>query len=52
MSRAYLDDHLFRAFSQENSLTEGTGLGMNLVAKIGRWYSDCGRSYMACMANI
>lgn len=34
MSRDFLENHLFRAFSQEDSLVEGTGLGMNLVAKI------------------
>ncbi|EME82497.1 uncharacterized protein MYCFIDRAFT_215705 [Pseudocercospora fijiensis CIRAD86] len=34
MSRDFLENHLFRAFSQEDSLMEGTGLGMNLVAKI------------------
>ncbi|KAF7186984.1 Hybrid signal transduction histidine kinase B [Pseudocercospora fuligena] len=34
MSRDFLENHLFRAFSQEDSLIEGTGLGMNLVAKI------------------
>ncbi|KAK6425917.1 hypothetical protein LTR81_001916 [Elasticomyces elasticus] len=34
MSKEYLDNHLFRAFSQENNLVEGTGLGMSLVAKI------------------
>ncbi|TKA78586.1 hypothetical protein B0A55_03872 [Friedmanniomyces simplex] len=34
MSRDFLANQLFRAFSQEDSLVEGTGLGMNLVAKI------------------
>lgn len=34
MSRDFLENHLFRAFAQEDSLVEGTGLGMNLVAKI------------------
>ncbi|EME43404.1 hypothetical protein DOTSEDRAFT_72716 [Dothistroma septosporum NZE10] len=34
MSRDFLENYLFRAFAQEDSLVEGTGLGMNLVAKI------------------
>ncbi|CAK3934150.1 Hybrid signal transduction histidine kinase B [Lecanosticta acicola] len=34
MSRDFLENQLFRAFAQEDSLVEGTGLGMNLVAKI------------------
>lgn len=34
MSRDFMENHLFRAFAQEDSLIEGTGLGMNLVAKI------------------
>jgi signal transduction histidine kinase len=34
MSRDFLENHLFRAFQQEDSFVEGTGLGMNLVAKI------------------
>ncbi|CAK1366227.1 Hybrid signal transduction histidine kinase B [Cercospora beticola] len=34
MSKDFLENHLFRAFAQEDSLVEGTGLGMNLVAKI------------------
>ncbi|KAI7493856.1 hypothetical protein KC357_g880 [Hortaea werneckii] len=34
MSREFLENHLFRAFSQEDTLMEGTGLGMSLVAKI------------------
>ena len=36
MSKDFLQNHLFRAFSQEDSLVEGTGLGMSLVAKIVR----------------
>lgn len=34
MTKDYLENHLFRPFSQENSLMEGSGLGMSLVAKI------------------
>lgn len=34
MSQDFLINHLFKAFSQEDSLVEGTGLGMSLVAKI------------------
>lgn len=34
MSRDFLEDGLFRAFRQENSLNPGTGLGMSLVAKL------------------
>ena len=34
MTKDFVENHLFRAFSQENSLAEGTGLGMSLVAKI------------------
>ena len=34
MSREFVGNHLFKAFSQEDSLMEGTGLGMSLVAKI------------------
>jgi signal transduction histidine kinase/CheY-like chemotaxis protein len=34
MSKEFLENHLFKAFSQEDSLMEGTGLGMSLVAKI------------------
>ncbi|EMC97329.1 hypothetical protein BAUCODRAFT_88051 [Baudoinia panamericana UAMH 10762] len=34
MSKDFLENHLFKAFSQEDSLIEGTGLGMSLVAKI------------------
>ncbi|KAK5121862.1 hypothetical protein LTR85_004433 [Meristemomyces frigidus] len=34
MSREFVENHLFKAFSQEDSLMEGTGLGMSLVAKI------------------
>lgn len=36
MSREFLENHLFKAFSQEDTLMEGTGLGMSLVAKIVR----------------
>lgn len=36
MARDFLENHLFRAFAQEDSLVEGTGLGMNLVAKIAK----------------
>ena len=36
MSKAFLQDRLFSAFAQENSFTDGTGLGMNLVATIVR----------------
>lgn len=36
MSKDFLENHLFRAFSQEDTLVEGTGLGMSLVAKIIR----------------
>jgi signal transduction histidine kinase len=32
MSRDFLENHLFRAFEQEDSFVEGTGLGMNLVS--------------------
>ncbi|KJX98408.1 sensor histidine kinase/response regulator like protein [Zymoseptoria brevis] len=32
MSRNFLQDHLFRAFQQEDSFVEGTGLGLSLVA--------------------
>jgi len=34
MSQNFLERDLFRAFSQEDSFVEGTGLGLNLVAKI------------------
>ncbi|KAF2172128.1 hypothetical protein M409DRAFT_17369 [Zasmidium cellare ATCC 36951] len=34
MTKDFLKNHLFRAFSQEDSLSSGIGLGMNLVAKI------------------
>lgn len=34
MSKEFLERDLFRAFSQEDSFVEGTGLGLNLVAKI------------------
>lgn len=34
MSQDFLINHLFKAFSQEDSLVEGAGLGMSLVAKI------------------
>ncbi|GAB7362459.1 hypothetical protein MBLNU230_g2781t1 [Neophaeotheca triangularis] len=34
MSKDFLENELFRAFSQEDSLAEGTGLGMSLVSKI------------------
>jgi signal transduction histidine kinase len=34
MSKDFLENHLFQAFAQEDGLVEGTGLGINLVAKI------------------
>ncbi|KAI5223639.1 hypothetical protein AUEXF2481DRAFT_3856 [Aureobasidium subglaciale EXF-2481] len=34
MSKDFLRTKLFRAFSQEDDLTEGTGLGMSMVARI------------------
>lgn len=34
MSHNYLDNHLFRPFSQENSLSTGTGLGLSIVKRI------------------
>lgn len=34
MSDDFLTNYLFKAFSQEDSLVDGTGLGMSLVAKI------------------
>lgn len=34
MSKDFLRNKLFRAFSQEDDLAEGTGLGMSMVAKI------------------
>nr|POE64817.1 hybrid signal transduction histidine kinase b [Quercus suber] len=34
MSQEYLQNSAFRAFSQEDSFVEGTGLGLNLVANI------------------
>jgi hypothetical protein len=34
MSQEFLDHNLYRAFTQEDDLNEGTGLGMNMVAKI------------------
>ncbi|KAK4501532.1 hypothetical protein PRZ48_007341 [Zasmidium cellare] len=34
MSPEFLQNRLFREFSQENSLREGAGLGMNIAAKI------------------
>ena len=34
ISEDYLQNHLFHAFSQENSLDSGTGLGLNLVKQI------------------
>ena len=34
MSKEFVENHLFKPFSQENSFKEGTGLGMSLVAKI------------------
>ncbi|KAK3624184.1 hypothetical protein LTR22_024090 [Elasticomyces elasticus] len=36
MSKDFLANHFFRPFSQEDTLMEGTGLGMSLVAKIVR----------------
>jgi len=34
MSKEFLENHLFEPFAQEDSLVEGNGLGMSLVAKI------------------
>ena len=34
MSKEFLKNHLFKAFSQEGSFMEGAGLGMSLAAKI------------------
>lgn len=34
MSKEFLSSQLFRAFAQEDDLSEGTGLGMSMVAKI------------------
>ncbi|OAA71730.1 CheY-like superfamily [Akanthomyces lecanii RCEF 1005] len=34
MSQEYLDNHIFKTFSQENSLSPGTGLGLSIVKKI------------------
>lgn len=34
MSKEFVENHLFKPFSQENSFMEGTGLGMSLVARI------------------
>lgn len=39
MSRDFLENRLFRAFSQENELANGTGLGMSLVAKLVRAFN-------------
>lgn len=39
MSRDFLENRLFRAFSQENELANGTGLGMSLVAKLVRGFN-------------
>ena len=36
MSEAFMQNDLFRAFVQEDSLAEGTGLGMSLVARIAK----------------
>jgi hypothetical protein len=36
MSQAYQDQNLFRPFRQEDSLSQGTGLGLNLVAKLAK----------------
>jgi signal transduction histidine kinase/CheY-like chemotaxis protein len=36
MSKDFLRTKLFRAFSQEDALAEGTGLGMSMVARIVR----------------
>lgn len=45
MSRNFLQDHLFRAFQQEDSFVEGTGLGLSLVATMGKqpWMGNCAR---------
>ncbi|KAL1306269.1 hypothetical protein AAFC00_004357 [Neodothiora populina] len=34
MSKEFLENQLFHAFTQEDDLAEGTGLGMSMVAKI------------------
>ncbi|SMR56741.1 unnamed protein product [Zymoseptoria tritici ST99CH_1E4] len=34
MTKEYMESRLFKAFSQENDLANGTGLGMSLVKKI------------------
>lgn len=34
MSKMFVENYLFKAFQQEDTLSEGTGLGMSLVAKI------------------
>lgn len=34
MSKAFLNDRLFRAFAQEDTFADGTGLGLNLVHTI------------------
>jgi signal transduction histidine kinase len=38
MSQEFLENRLFKAFSQENELANGTGLGMSLVAKLLRGF--------------
>lgn len=34
MSRNFLENHLFKAFSQEDSFTPGTGLGLSITSQI------------------
>lgn len=34
MSKDFLENHLFRDFTQEDTLADGMGLGMNMVARI------------------
>ncbi|KAK3723177.1 hypothetical protein LTR37_001900 [Vermiconidia calcicola] len=34
MSKQFVENHLFKPFTQENGFVEGTGLGMSLCAKI------------------
>ena len=39
MSKAFLAEGLYKAFSQENTLVEGMGLGMSMVARIVKAFS-------------